>query len=51
MNYARLFVWVLIVLQIGAAVAYATRRDWGHAAYWLFSTGIVVVITFYVGKS
>ncbi len=48
MNYAHMFVWVLVVLQVGAAVAYGFRHEWGHTAYWMFSTGIIVAVTFYM---
>jgi hypothetical protein len=43
-----MFVWVLIVLQVCASVAYGCRHEWGHAGYWFFSTGIIVMVTFYM---
>ena len=46
MNYAKTFVYTILVLQVGACAAYGVRQDWKLCLYWAFSTGIISVVTF-----
>ena len=48
MNWGKAFAITLVILQVGACVAYFAQGDWKHGLYWLFATGITAVVTFLI---
>lgn len=40
-----LFIWCLLALQTGAAIVYFAHGDWKHGTYWLFATGLNMMVT------
>lgn len=46
MNATKLFPIVLIVLDVAAAVVYASHADVRHAIYWLAAAILTTTVTF-----
>ena len=46
MSRAQLFPALLIVLDLGAALAYAVEGDWRRAVYWTAAAVLTAVVTF-----
>lgn len=46
MTKAQILPLVLIVIQAGASVPYLLDGDYRKGFYWLFATGLTVVVTF-----
>lgn len=44
---AKVFPTLMVVGSALAAVVYALNRDWRHAAYWAFATGITATVTYW----
>ena len=42
----KIFPTILIVLDVAAAVVYASHRDWRHAIYWLAAAVLTTCVTF-----
>lgn len=42
----RLMPTVLIILQAGSSVPYFYNGDWRKGLYWLFATGLTIVVTY-----
>jgi hypothetical protein len=45
-NWGKAFAVLLIVLQVGAAIAYAVKRDLRHSIYWFAAALINASVTF-----
>lgn len=41
-----IFPVVLIVLDVGAAIIYATEKDWRKTVYWLAAAVLNITVTF-----
>lgn len=46
MTKAQLFPTALILLDIGAAVVYATMLDWRRAIYWIAAAVLTTCVTY-----
>ena len=46
MNKTYIFPLVLIACNLGAAVVYATTRDWRKVIYWIAAAVLNVTVTF-----
>lgn len=42
----RLFPLLLIILQVGAAVAYIPKKAWGYVIYWIAAAILNIAVTF-----
>ncbi|WP_296592673.1 hypothetical protein [Methylophaga sp.] len=42
----RIFPTILIVLQAFSSVPYFAMGDWRKGLYWLFATGLTIVVTY-----
>jgi hypothetical protein len=41
----RIFPWILIVLDIFAAIAYGIALDWRRSIYWLAAAVLTIMVT------
>lgn len=44
-NWGKVLAYIMIVLQAAVCVGYLLVRDYRHAAYWFFATGITASVT------
>ena len=45
MSYDKVFPTILIVLDIGAAITYATNLNWRMTVYWLAAAILTICVT------
>lgn len=42
----KIFLLLLIILDLGAAVMFVPRKDWGNIIYWLAAAILNIAVTF-----
>lgn len=42
----KIFPLLLIILDLGAAVMFVSRKDWGNIIYWLAAAILNIAVTF-----